>query len=144
MADELTNTTNTCLFSRGYVVISGISTLTLEITMPTPANTDLAVWRYGIISRLLHRNEAEETLENELNRLAAQAFRKPNGTLVSFSPETIRKWLYRYRHGGLPALEDAPRKNRGSHGSVPKDSKTVSSSYAESIRGGLWHVFSLN
>lgn len=88
--------------------------------MTTPVKTDLAVWRYGIISRLLHRNEAEESLENELNRLAAQPFRKPDGTLVSFSPETIRKWLYRYRHGGLPALENAPRKNLGCHGSVPK------------------------
>ena len=88
--------------------------------MTIPVKTDLAVWRYGIISRLLHRNEAEETLENELKQLAAQVFRKPDGALVSFSPETVRKWLYRYRHGGLPALEDAPRKNLGSHGSVPK------------------------
>ena len=88
--------------------------------MTNPVKTDLAVWRYGIISRILHRNEAEESLENELNRLAAQPFRKPDGTLVSFSPETIRKWLYRYRHGGLPALEDAPRKNLGCHSAVPK------------------------
>ncbi len=88
--------------------------------MTTPEKTDLAVWRYGIVSRLLHRNEAEETLENELNRLAAQSFRRPDGTIVSFSPETIRKWLYRYRHGGLPALEDAPRRNLGSHSAVPE------------------------
>ena len=88
--------------------------------MTTPEKTDLAVWRYGIVSRLLHRNAAEETLENELIRLGAQAFRRPDGTPVFFSPETIRKWLYRYRHGGLPALEDAPRKDLGSHRAVPE------------------------
>jgi transposase InsO family protein len=86
-----------------------------EVDMTTPEETDLATWRYGIISRLLHRNEEDDPLENELIRLASHPFLKPDGRSVSFSPETIRKWLYRYRHGGLPALGDAPRKNLGSH-----------------------------
>lgn len=87
--------------------------------MTTPDETEIAVWRYGIISPLLHRNE-EETLDYELQKLALHSFRKPNGRTHSFSPETLRKWLYRYRHGGLPALGDTPRKNLGTHGSVPK------------------------
>jgi transposase InsO family protein len=88
--------------------------------MTTSEKTDQAVWRYGIISRLLHRNEEDSTLQDELTRLASHPFRKPDGGVVSFSPETLRKWLYRYRHGGLPALEDAPRKNLGSHCSIPE------------------------
>ena len=72
--------------------------------MTTPDKTELAVWRYGIISRLLHRNEGEGTLEEELRELAYQPFRRPDGGSATFSPETLRKWLYRYRHGGLPAL----------------------------------------
>jgi len=86
--------------------------------MTTPDETETAVWRYGIISPLLHRNEEEETLNNELLKLAAHSFRRPDGRTLSFSPETLRKWLYRYRHGGLPALGDTPRKNLGTHGSV--------------------------
>jgi transposase InsO family protein len=86
--------------------------------MTTSEKTDQSVWRYGIISRLLHRNEEDSTLQNELTQLASHPFRKPDGGVVSFSPETLRKWLYRYRHGGLPALEDAPRKNLGSHCSI--------------------------
>ena len=88
--------------------------------MTTPDETEIAVWKYGIISRLLHRNEQEDTLCNELIRLADQSFRRPDGTPVTYSPETLRKWLYRYRHGGLPALGDVPRKDQGTHGSVPK------------------------
>lgn len=88
--------------------------------MTTPDKTELAVWRYGIISRLLHRNEAEATLEQELRQLAAQPFRRPDGGSATFSPETLRKWLYRYRHGGLPALGDAPKSNNSSHYSVPE------------------------
>jgi len=30
--------------------------------MPTPDTTELAVWRYGLISRLLHRHDGEATL----------------------------------------------------------------------------------
>lgn len=88
--------------------------------MTTVDKTETAVWRYGIISPLLHRNEEEETLSNELLKLAAHSFRRPDGRTRSYSPETLRKWLYRYRHGGLPALGDTPRKNQGSHGSVPE------------------------
>jgi len=80
---------------------------------------ELAVWRYGIISILLHRNE-EETLEEALIGLADRQYRKPDGRFVSYSPETLRKWFYRYRNGGLPALNDTPRKDTGTHGSVPK------------------------
>ncbi len=88
--------------------------------MTTHDKTDLAVWRYGIISRLLHRNEEDGTLEQDLLQLAARPFRRPDGRSVSFSHETIRKWLYRYRHGGLPALGDMPKQNRGTHVSVPE------------------------
>ncbi|OEU49524.1 MAG: hypothetical protein BA861_09540 [Desulfobacterales bacterium S3730MH5] len=96
--------------------------------MTTPDKTEIAVWRYGIISRLLHRNEEEESLNDELLKLAAHSFRRPDGRTVSFSGETMRKWLYRYRHGGLPALGDAPRKDQGTHGSV---SKTIAKRLAE-------------
>lgn len=88
--------------------------------MPTPDLAELAVWRYGIISILLHRNEEEETLEEVLIQLASRQYRKPDGRFVSYSPETLKKWFYRYRNGGLPALNDAPRKDTGSHGAVPQ------------------------
>lgn len=77
--------------------------------MTTPDKTDVAVWRYGIISRLLHRNDEDGTLEDSLIQLASRTYRKPDGRIVSYSLETLRKWLYRYRNGGLPALQDAPR-----------------------------------
>jgi hypothetical protein len=65
--------------------------------MSTPDSADLAMWRYGIISILLHRNEDDETLEEVLIRLSSQQYRKPDGRFVLYSPETLRKWFYRYR-----------------------------------------------
>jgi len=87
--------------------------------MTTPNETETAIWRYGIISCLLHRNEEEGPLNDEPLKQATHSFRKPDGRTVTFSPETLRKWLYRYRHGGLPGLGDMPRKNQGTHASVP-------------------------
>ena len=88
--------------------------------MTTSDIPEIAVWRYGIISKLLHRNEEDGTLEDCLLQLASQTYRKPDGSKVSYSTETFKKWYYRYRNGGLPALQDAPKKNLGSHGAVPK------------------------
>ena len=75
--------------------MAGFFNLNPETAMTTPAKTDQAIWRYGIISHLLHRNEEDSTLENELIRLASRYFRKPDGRSITFSPETLRKWLYR-------------------------------------------------
>ena len=44
-----------------------------------------------------------------------------DGRTVRYSPETLRKWLYRYRHGGLPALSDASRSTLGRHDAVPEE-----------------------
>ena len=88
--------------------------------MSTPDVAELAVWRYGIISSLLHRNEEEETLEQALMKIASGQYRKPDGSFVSYCPDTLRKWFYRYRNGGLVALNDLPRKDIGSHASVPR------------------------
>ena len=93
----------------------------MEVIMTSTDKTELAVFRYGIISPLLHRDEEDGSLENELIKLASKAFLKPDGRRATFSPETIRKWLYRYRHGGLPALEDAVKKNLGTHDAVSKE-----------------------
>lgn len=108
------------MFYNGYVVVVWDWIYNLEAHMTTSEKIDLAVWRYGIVSRLLHGNEKIATLDDELVQLASQTFRKPDGTVVSFSKETIRKWLYRYRHGGLSALYDAQRKNLGTHEAVSK------------------------
>lgn len=88
--------------------------------MTSPDETDIAVWRFSIISSLLHRTEDDGTLDSCLQKLASRSFRKPDNRAVCFSPETLRKWLYRYRHGGLPALGDRLKSNRGTHGCVPQ------------------------
>jgi hypothetical protein len=70
------------------------------------------------IKRSLRTGNHRETLRKA--RLL-KTFVGTDGQTVRYSPETLRKWLYRYRHGGLPALSDAPRSTLGRHDAVPED-----------------------
>jgi transposase InsO family protein len=77
---------------------------------------DLALWRYGIISPLLHRNANDAHLCEMLNVVSESSYIHPSdGRYVTISSEAIRKWLYRFNHGGLNALCDKQRSDSGVH-----------------------------
>lgn len=77
---------------------------------------DMALWRYGIISPLLHRDANDVQLCEMLSVVSQNNYIHPhNGRHVAIGDETIRKWLYRFRHGGLKALYDKQRSDKGHH-----------------------------
>jgi transposase InsO family protein len=76
---------------------------------------DKALWRYGIISPLLHRRANDLLLCELLEDIARRTYVLPNGHYQRVQPDTIRKWLYRYNHGGLDALSDKIRCDKGKH-----------------------------
>lgn len=78
-----------------------------------------ALWRFGVISPLLHRSDDDPALARSLEELAAKNFIRPDGVPVALSAETLRKWLYRYRAGGIDALADRVRSDKGQH-NIPK------------------------
>jgi len=78
-----------------------------------------ALWRYGIISPLLHRRDDDPTLADMLCSLAKKTFIRPDGVPIALSAETLRKWLYRYRSDGIKALEDQLRSDKG-HQQIPQ------------------------
>lgn len=77
-------------------------------------NQQLAIWRFSIIAPLLHRDADGETMDGLLARLESQTYATPSGRPITLSRDTIRKWLYRYRQGGLLALENQQRSDHGS------------------------------
>ena len=81
---------------------------------------DLALWRYGIISPLLHRDANDAQLCDLLHILSQSSYIHPiSARHVTVSAEAMRKWLYRYNHGGLEALADKQRSDKGRH-TVPQ------------------------
>ncbi len=71
--------------------------------------TDLALWRYGQISPLLNRVDDHQSQSEILYEISMRETRDPQGRHRKISPETLRKWIYRFRIGGLSALEDRKR-----------------------------------
>jgi len=76
---------------------------------------EMALWRYGIISPFLHRDANDQSFGNMLDLASWHTYVHPDGTHVNLSTETIRKWLYRYLHCGLPGLKAKIRADKGKH-----------------------------
>ena len=87
---------------------------------PEKQPEDIAIWRFGIISPLLHRDPEGFPLYMELEKLARRDFLAPGGHLKNFSADTLRHWLYLFRKGGLTGLYIKERKNKGTT-SLPPD-----------------------
>lgn len=79
---------------------------------------DLGLWRFGIISPLLHRTEDAPPLRVSFEELARRVFYTPDGREKRLHPDTIRDWLCRYRCLGIDGLRNKVRKDRGTT-SVP-------------------------
>jgi transposase len=100
-----TNTTSPATAPPPDRIVTGME----ESTMP---HSELALWRYGLIAPLLHR-APEVSLTQMARQLAAEVKQGRDGTPVLVSAETLLRWLRRYRQGGLEALENKPRADRG-------------------------------
>lgn len=89
-----------------------------------PQPQDHALWRFGIISPLLHRSPDAPPLGVQIQDLARQVFYTPAGRQKRFCPDTIRDWLCRYRATGIDGLHPKPRRDSGST-SVPEPLQTA-------------------
>lgn len=81
-------------------------------THPLPAQS-AALWRYGLISELLHGCSLGLTLTERLKQAAERTWNHPHQGSIRITADTLRHWIYRYRKGGLSALADRPRKDKG-------------------------------
>ena len=87
-------------------------------THPHPVETT-ALWRYGLISELLHASSDGLNLAERLKTAAERTWNHPTQGLIRLKPDTLRHWLYRYKKGGIGCLEDRPRRDKG-QSQVPK------------------------
>jgi transposase InsO family protein len=85
---------------------------------------DLALWRYGIISPLLHHCDNDPPLYAMIKELAQRTYYTPDGKQKRLSDDTIRSYLDRYNDGGVTALGNKLRNDKGST-SVPQQLQTI-------------------
>jgi putative transposase len=74
---------------------------------------DYGLWRFGIISPLLHRTGDAPPLYTQIEQLSQQTFYTPDGLEKQIRCATISTWLTRYRNQGIDGLRNKPRKDHG-------------------------------
>jgi putative transposase len=65
------------------------------MSIPLKQPEDYGLWRFGIISPLLHRTEDAPIMRIQIEDLAQRMFYTPDGRETCLCPNTIRDWLSR-------------------------------------------------
>ena len=108
--------------------------------------SEQALWRFSLIAPLLHRAPGVSITEMA-RRLSAEVKHGPDlsacnaqagGAPVLLSAETLLRWLRRYREGGLGALENQTRCDRGRSRAL--DADTVARLEELSVEHPAWTV----
>lgn len=80
---------------------------------PLPQPEEMSLWRFGIISPLLHRSADGPPLRLQIKELAQRVYYTPDGREKRLCAATLRHWLCRYRVAGIDGLAQKARKDRG-------------------------------
>lgn len=88
------------------------------------SHDEVALWRFGIISPLLHRHEHSPLLKQEYASLSQRPWFSPDGEKKYYSSETFRHWVYLYKNIGIDGLRNKQRKDNGNT-SVPEEIQTA-------------------
>jgi putative transposase len=82
----------------------------------------IALFRYGLISDLVHPAAGDETrrLYERLRDKAAKSYCIPGSRRTRVAVETLRDWLSAYKAGGFDALRPKPRADMGHARAIPQ------------------------
>ena len=76
-------------------------------------NTEIALFRYGLIAPLLYDPPGPGQQEQQLRQMAAKSYPIPGSSRTRVSVTTLRRYLKAYREGGFDALRPRPRADKG-------------------------------
>lgn len=80
----------------------------------------IALFRYGLIADLAHRQAGERGLYALLREKAERVYEIPGSRRTHVAVETLRDWLAAYRRGGFDALYPKPRRDQGQSRAIPQ------------------------
>ena len=81
----------------------------LSQTDPVERNTEIALFRYGLIAALLYEPQETGFTEKALRAIAARSYTIPYSKRTQVSVTSLRRYLYDYRQGGFEALRPQAR-----------------------------------
>ena len=86
---------------------------------PQDLDTEIALFRYGLIAHLIHTPPPGGQQEALLRAIAAQPYRIPGSTRTRVSVTTLRRYLQAYHCGGFDALRPLRRGDQGAPRAFP-------------------------
>jgi transposase InsO family protein len=75
-------------------------------------NTEIALFRYGLIAPLLYDPLAAGELEKALRTIAAKSYTIPHSKRTQVSVTSLRRYLHAYNQGGFEALRPQARRDK--------------------------------
>lgn len=84
-------------------------------------NTEIALFRYGLIAHLVHTPPDSGQQERRLREIASRTYRIPGSTRTHVSVTTLRRYLKTYREHGFEALRPGPRADAGTPRAFPPE-----------------------
>lgn len=75
-------------------------------------NTEIALFRYGLIAPLLYELQEAGSQEQALRAIAARSYTIPHSKRRCVSVTTLRRYLQAYRQGGFEALRPQERSDK--------------------------------
>ncbi len=94
--------------------------------MDEKTRNELALFRFSLIAPLVNQT-VTGTAKDYLEQVCARPHQVPGMGLKELSPNTVRRWLFDYRHHGLEGLKRKPRNDRGL-------SRTLNAEMAQAIK----------
>ena len=95
--------------------------IALSETDPHDLNTEIALFRYGLIAQLIHTPPDTGRQERLLREIASRTYTIPGSTRTHVSITTLRRYLKTYREKGFDALRPLPRTDTGTPRAFPPE-----------------------
>lgn len=84
-------------------------------------NTQIALFRYGLIASLVFAPLPSGQLEQALRQIASQRYSIPYSSRTRVGVSTLRRYLRAYQAGGFDALRPSPRSDKGVPRALPPE-----------------------
>jgi putative transposase len=98
-----------------------MSSIPLSNTDPYDLNTEIALFRYGLIAQLIHTPPDKGQQEALLREVASRTYTIPGSTRTRVSVTTLRRYLKTYHEKGFEALRPEPRTDAGTPRAFPPE-----------------------
>jgi transposase InsO family protein len=84
-------------------------------------DTEIALFRYGLIAQLIHDPPAEGEEERLLSEIAAKTYTIPHSNRTRVGISTLRRYLKLYRKSGFEALRPQERQDARQARAIPEE-----------------------